>query len=259
MGPQTDSHRRFVGYDNVWAIDSDGWSHQVWGSVAIDARLPRVDLFGSVTVSQTEDNWVGASVGHPEAARDPRLGADVSDWTSGTSDFDIPVRAVAAATMNPTSSVRLTASYRFRSGRPFTPGFRVGTDANGDGSSWNDPAHIPDAQTLGALGESWSCLSDQAGQFASRNSCRGPSVQRIDAQVAFSLPSERATLLVEALNVLDQGEELVDGALWLLDGSPTASGAGAVQVPYVLNPSFGQSLRSLGIGRLFRVGVRVDF
>lgn len=259
MGPRIGSNRRFIAYDNVWAIDSDGWSHHVWGTLAMDARLPSVDMFGSLTLSQTEDNWLGAAVAHPEAGRDPRLGSNVVDWTAGTSDFDVPLRAVASATIHPASSLQLTATYRFHSGRPFTPGFREGVDANGDGSWLNDPAHVPDAQTLGDLGRSWSCLMDQSGQFAARNSCRGPSVQRIDAQAAFSLPFEHATLVVEALNLLDQGEEMVDGALWLLDGTPAFSGASTVQVPYVINPAFGQPLRRLGIGRLFRVGVQVDF
>ncbi|NNM34438.1 MAG: hypothetical protein HKO53_15275 [Gemmatimonadetes bacterium] len=74
-----------------------------------------------------------------------------------------------------------------------------------------------------------------------------------------SLPFNQTTLLLEALNLLDQGEQLVDGALWLLDGDPAVGGAGLVQIPYVLNPDFGQPVRDLGIGRLFRLGVRVGF
>ena len=258
MGPALRSNRRFLGYDNVWAIDSDGWSHHVWGTASIDAQLSSVELFGSLTVSQTEDNWLGAGAAHPEAGRDPRLGAASLDWTTGTSDLDFPIRGLTAITLKPVESLDLTASYRFRSGRPFTPSFRAGVDANGDGSGLNDPAHIPDAQALGSLAQAWPCLLDQVGQFAGRNSCRGSSIHRLDVQATVGLPVRGATLLFEALNVMDQGEELLDGALWLLDGDPQSTGPGFVQVPYVLNPSFGQPVRQLGIGRVFRVGVRVD-
>ncbi|NNF26151.1 MAG: TonB-dependent receptor [Gemmatimonadetes bacterium] len=259
MGPEFGSNRRFLGYESVWMIDSDGWSHHVWGTIAMDARLPRLDIFGSLTLSQTEDNWLGAGAAHPEAARDPRLGPAVLDWSGGTSDVDVPIRAALSASVKPGGAMELTATYRFRSGRPFTPGFPRGVDANGDGSGLNDPAFVPEGQTLGALGQEWPCLADQAGAFAARNSCRGPSVQRLDGLLEISLPFNQTTLLLEALNLLDQGEQLVDGALWLLDGDPAVGGAGLVQIPYVLNPDFGQPVRDLGIGRLFRLGVRVGF
>ena len=218
-----------------------------------------MDVFAAVTVSQTKDNWPGSASAHPEAGRDPGLGPDVVDWTSGISDLDVPVRGVASGTVDLTPWLQATTSYRFRSGRPFTPGFRAGFDANGDGSGFNDPAHVPDAQTLGSIGQEWPCLTEQSGQFAARNSCRGPAVHQFDVQAAFDIPVEGATLTFEALNVLDGGEELLDGALWLLDGPVPANTSGQVQIPYVINPDFGQPLRRLGIGRVFRVGVRIDF
>jgi hypothetical protein len=159
--------------------------------------------------------------------------------------------------------VRVAAFYRYRSGRPFTPGLRDGVDANADGSARNDPAFVDG--TLPGMADllaAWSCLAEQNGRFVERNSCRAPGVHTLDARLAV-FPSLRVpvSLVVDALNVLDADPADVDRALYLLD--PVAPlvvdpASGAVAVPLLVNPQFGEPVRRWAEGRRVRVGLRVE-
>ncbi|NJD20055.1 MAG: hypothetical protein FIA95_12340 [Gemmatimonadetes bacterium] len=178
VSPAVASNRRFDGFDAVWALDPDGWS-RYWGvTLGLGYSDERSDVWAAYTRSETRDNWVGAAIGLADAELDPRLpGEEGRTWSEGISDFDAPHRLVLGARarfeLGGGSGV-VSAMYSRRSGRPFTPRYRVGVDANGDGSFRNDVAFVPAAGDLAELLDAWPCLADQAGAFAVRNSCRGP-------------------------------------------------------------------------------------
>ena len=136
-------------------------------------------------------------------------------------------------------------------------------DANGDGSDRNDVAFVPDADQLGALANDWKCLSDQAGGFASRNSCRGPAVHSVNARlhVTFArVGGRRASLVLDGFNLVESSEGLVDNALHLIDptGSITTSPDGAtVTLPTEVNQGFGTVIYPSTRGRMLRIGVRI--
>src|SRR5690606_15009941 len=96
-----------------------------WGvSVALEHRASgTLGLFGRYTFSRTNDNWLGAYGGGPEAEISPfPRGSSAGEWADGRSDFDVPHRLALGAELE-LGRLRLAGVYRFRSGDPFTPGF----------------------------------------------------------------------------------------------------------------------------------------
>jgi hypothetical protein len=262
------TNRRFVDFDQVTAINLDGWSRYAGLLLGFQHHSPGgLDLFGSYTYSRTEDNWVPASGTElvlPTAAPVP----DGGDWLEGRSAYDVPHRlTLGAETAVPgLSALRLGLLYRYRSGRPFTPGFRAGVDANGDGVPGNDPAPL-DA-TIPGLSEqiaAWSCLGGQSGGLAERNSCRTDGVQTLDARLSLRflrLGGVSARLVLDGLNLLADGDEVPDRALLLVDPAGSLStdpATGVTTVPLVANPHFGQPLGTLGGGRVLRVGLQLSY
>lgn len=257
--------RRFLRFGSVWALDPDGWSEHRALSAGLDYRSDLLDLHGSVTRSETIDNWIGASQGSPDAELSPRLPALVEGWDEARSDFDVPTRATASAVLRVPAlpGTSLSATWRYSSGRPFTPGYRRGVDANGDGSFENDVPFVPQPEALGALYEEWKCLRDQAGGFAIRNSCRGPARQEIDVRLRVGLGrvvGQQATLFVDALDLIESEDGLIDRALLLVDpDAPLVTEAGGTQVtvPLEINQGFGSVLLPTSRGRMLRIGMRI--
>jgi hypothetical protein len=253
----SDAHR-FTGFNEVWALDPDGWS-EYWGVTAgIEYATGPTILYASYTRSATKDNWLGGSEGLVDRRLPPGL-ADDDDWADGTSDFDVPDRIVAAASTS-VSMVTLSAVYRYRSGLPFTPRYRAGVDANGDGSFRNDVPFV-DGAILGAIPDLPSCVTSQLDVFAERNSCRGPSAHALDVRLRFRLSQlggRDVSLVVDGLNLVETEEGLVDDALLLVDPSGTiSSSGGVVTIPVTGNADFGSLLYSTSRGRMLRVGLRI--
>jgi hypothetical protein len=267
VGVAPGSNRRFDQFDLVSSLDADGFS-DYWG---ITARLERrvgsgLRLFASYTYSQTNDNWLSGLGGEPQFQLTPfpdSLGG--SDWARGRSDFDVPHRFTFGTELG-SGPIRLAAFYRGQSGVPFTPGFRIGQDMNGDGSYRNDPAYVDD-QVSGVtdLLSQWDCLRSQIGRFAERNACRGPWISTVDLRLTLStirLGSHPLEVVVDALNLLDSDIAEPDHAVYLLDPSGTVSrnpATGVVTVPLVVNPDFGKPVTRYSSGRVFRLGVHVNY
>jgi len=261
--PDPGSNRRFSGFDDVWAIDTDGWSTYKGVTVGVEHRGPSLDVFASYTHSGTRDNWVGAAAGVPEAQLPPGLPV-VGDWTEGTSDFDVPDRLVAGLTLGvgPERAVAATGIVRYESGLPFTPGYRPGVDINGDGSPLNDVAWVPAGGDISGLLSEWPCLADQGDSFATRNSCRGPARTGLDVQVRARLThlgSRTLEVVVDAFGLIESEQGLRDAALLLVDPSAsiTTTPDGTVTVPVRVNPDFGKVIVPTGRGRMLRVGLRI--
>jgi hypothetical protein len=256
------SNRRFGGFDAAHVLEATGYS-SFWGVTAGLERVREegVSLGLSYTYSKTTDNVPGFASTRISPFPDGLAG---EDWSEGTSDLDIPHRLMVAADWAASSAVRLGVVYRLRSGTPFTPGVRGGVDANGDGDWNNDPAFI-DATLAGMpeVLEEWSCLQDDVGTFASRNSCRSELVHRLDVRVALRLGQltiGRLDLLLEGLNVTAGVRGPVDRALFSVDPTGALSTnplTGVTTVPYVVNPNFGKIFSDRSTGVLWRVGVRV--
>lgn len=255
-----DDGRRFAAFQEVWALDSDGWSESRAATAGLEYSSDVASLYAAYTRSRTEDNWLGAAGPYQDLSLSPQL-PDGDDWSQGTSDFDVPNRLVVAGSAT-VSRATLSVVYRLRSGAPFTPGYRAGVDANGDGSARNDVAFVDPALPTD-LTDAWDCLADQSGAFAERNSCRGPAVHGLDVRLAVTLGrvmGREARLVLDAFNLVESELGVVDHALYLVDssGSITTSPDGStVTVPVIPNPDFGALLNTTGRGRMLRVGIRI--
>ncbi len=258
------SNRRFPSFDRVWALDPSGYSDYYGVTVALErVRDQGLSLFMSYTYSRTTDNVPGLAGSVPEAQLSPFPSAFGSnDWRNGRSDLDVPHRATLGAELA-VGPVRVAALVSYRSGLPFTPGFRPGVDANGDGAAGNDPAFVSDtvAGAASVLGQ-WACLRAQIGQFAARNSCRGPAVTSVDARFAlklFDLSGSPVEVIVDGVNLVATNTGIVDQALYLVDATKTlttsASGS-VVTVPLVANPRFGKLLYKYSPAAGVRAGLR---
>ena len=257
------SNQRFVEFGHVWALDPDGWSEYRGLTAFAELQATEsLELFGSYTLSETEDNLIGAASGQAAGQVDPNLSTD-SDWATALSDFDARHRAAAGAILEVPvlGGLELTGTYRFRSGYPYTPGFVPGLDANGDGFSWNDVAHAAGAELqLDQEG----CDATTVGAFLGRNSCRGPAEHQLDLRFSLSLPGSsgaRVRLVLEGFNLLESDVGRIDRALFTTDAAQpiTVDGvSGTFNVPYALNPGFGSIVESTTMGRIIRVGARIS-
>ena len=186
-------------------------------------------------------------------------------WDESRSDVDIPHRAAVTLEYRGGGRYPLTlaARGRWRSGLPFTPGFRQGVDVNGDLSGGNDPVQASDVP--GSAGEFATCDGGIVGGFAERNSCRDKSVGSVDLRLAFQLPVKPGgagvALTVDAFNVVASTTGLVDHAAILIDPTKTLTTDlnGTVTLPFVANPRFGTLLSRRGEPRLVRFGLRVEY
>lgn len=252
--------RRFPAFGEVRALDPDGWSEYQGVTFSLEHSASDHWVYAAYTRSKTTDNWVGASRGSPDAELLPLLPGS-SDWSDATSDFDVPNRATAAASAS-IGFATVSAAYHYRSGLPFTPRYRAGVDANGDGSIRNDVAFV-DASTVDPLLSDWACLKDQVGGFAVRNSCRAPAGQSVDVRLRLGLGrigGHEASLVVDGFNLIESKDGLVDDALVLVDpaGSIATSADGStVTVPVSVNPDFGRVLYPSSRGRIVRIGLRL--
>ena len=260
------SNRQFGAFDQVWALDPTGFS-DYWGVTISAERLREqgLSVWVSYTYSHTTDNLPGLAGSVPETQMAPPLttGIGATDWRDGRSDLDVPHRALVGVEWS-TGAVTLAGLLRYQSGLPFTPGFRDGVDVNGDGAAGNDPAFVSDTVSGAKSVVGQSCLKSQVGQFASRNSCRGPAVTGVDARLVISLSGlVRAplSLVVDGFNLVSTNTGVIDRALYLVDPTRalTTSGAGVVTVPLVANPHFGKVLARTTPGATVQAGLRLNF
>jgi hypothetical protein len=260
------SNRRFESFDEVAGITAEAWSEH-WGVTAgLEHDAGRgLAGFARYTWGRTTDNWFGAREGGWTVPA-PRGLDDDERWVEGTSDFDVPHRAVLGISYAAPLGVQLAGLYRLQSGMPFTPGFRAGVDASGDGSHRNDPAFIdPALPGMAELMSAWPCLQAGAGAFAPRNACRGAMSHALDLSATvrvLRLGAAGAALVVEVFDVLDRGSPVPDAALYLVDPAAALErdlAARTIAVPLLVNPDFGNDAPWPRTGRRVRLGFSLNW
>ncbi|HET9275522.1 MAG TPA: hypothetical protein VFN96_05565, partial [Gemmatimonadales bacterium] len=227
LSAEPGSNRRFTPFDLVSGFVTTGFSDHYEVTASAERRISSgLALIGSYTFSRTRDNRVGLLAPDPMDQLSPFPETlNGVDWDEGRSDLDIPHRVAATLEYRTRGAtpVILNARWRWRSGLPFTPGFRAGVDPNADGGGNNDPAFldagIADLATY--YGQA-SCTQSVSNQFAERNSCREQAVHGLDLGVRLTLPvavgeGRRLSLEVDALNVAASTTGVIDRALVLVD------------------------------------------
>jgi hypothetical protein len=259
------SNSRFRGFELVSGLAPTGFADYYEVTALLERRVAAgLSVAASYTLSSARDNVLGSLAMDPADQLDPfPESLDGQDWSEGTSDYDIPHRVAIMAEYRTAgrTPIGLGIRWRYRSGLPFTPGFRPGVDVNGDGSGGNDPAYLTaEAQTLLAAGRCTAALNS----FAPRNSCREDAAYGLDLTVSVGLSvggGQRLALVLDAFNVVSSAVGLVDRALWLVDrnGTLTTDSQGRVALPLVPNPDFGNLLSRRNDPRLVRVGLRLEY
>jgi len=265
-------NRRVAGYDLVSGLASTGYSDHYQAGVALTREAATgLSFTASYLWSRTRDNWLQSRTGDPADEISPFVQDKApggGNWSEGTSDFDIPHRAMLYGSWTTASRAPLTVGmrYRFRSGLPYTPGFRPGVDANADGAGGNDPAFVDRAiPGLSSVISDHSCLEDQVGQLAERNSCRESANHALDLSASIGLPVRafggRLTVQVDVFNLVSTETGMVDRALVLVDpnGAVADDGLGNLTLPLVGNRHFGKLLSQRTEPRMLRVGLRLGY
>ncbi len=253
--PGTD--RRFAGLDQVWALSASAHSDYYGATVALRGQVRAADLLASYTYSTARDNWPSGWTAPASALAVPGGSGTAPD---APADFDVPHRLVLGVGLRGPLGTHLAALYRYRSGLPFTPGFAAGIDANADGTAGNDPAYIdPALAGMSALKGRWSCLAAEQGHFAARNSCRAPGVQSLDLRAAldlFRFGQGQVQATLDGLDLVQSDTGILDRALLQLDPASTLVGN---RLPLAVNPRFGTIIGRQAPGRIFRVGLSLNW
>ncbi len=272
IGVRPGSDRRFDGFDQVRAIESDGWSR--WLGVTLSARHEtpgRLAVGASYTRSETVDTTPMSPWGDPLLVR-ARSGADVPDprWLEGPSDFHRPDNLRLEGQLHGPAGIGLVLGGVFvlESGAPFTPTVRdLLGGTSGLGRMADEPISIPAdlVAEVASLESNWPCLRDLRDGERRRNACRTAAVQRLDLRLGLDLPLGMGaswTLQFDARDLLEGTRGIPDSALFLIDGTQSFSVdpvSGAADLPFVVNPDFGRNRDAPIPGRSFRIGATVRF
>jgi hypothetical protein len=271
LAAEIGSNRRFQGFDAVTAVDPTGYSDYTGVTASLERSVERgLALWASYTWSRTRDNWYGARDADPARRLLPPADSTGEDWADGRSDFDVPHRVALAAELRLTGSpsLRLGLIWRWRSGLPYTPGFRDGVDVNGDGVAGNDPAFVTDSlpgDTTGSAAAAVAanpCLRRMVGRIADRNACREPSAGSLSLRAALGLfrsGGRPVELLVDVFDLIAPDVAPVDRALYLVDrAAPLTTTGSVVTIPLVINPGFGRRIGSRALPVSLRAGLRMS-
>jgi hypothetical protein len=265
------TNRRFRTFDLVSVLDPTGFSDHYEATVALSRPVAsHLSFSAEYTYARTRDNLVGALEPDPADRLSPFPGGiDGQDWDTGRSDLDIPHRAAVLLEVSSggSRSLSLAVRGRYRSGLPFTPGFRSGVDVNGDLGGNNDPAPATSVVNPAGPGVHASCEGTSTAGFAARNSCRESGVGSLDLGISVPIPvgsgrGGQLRLTLDVFNLVASTSGVVDRAALLVDPAGTLSanpGTGAIRVPLVANPAFGTLLRRTGEPRQVRLGLRVEY
>ncbi len=190
-------NRASSNFDNVLEHTSNAESRTYQLSIGLEQRGGWYSWQAGYTYSNSKDNASysccissTAQFETPTAAGPNDLGGpgDEDTGTWGWSDFSRPHTVVLSGLANLSGGFSVSGIWRTTSGRPWTP--IIDGDANGDSGSDNDRVFISntlvfddptvDIPLLDSLISAHSCLAEQVGRIARRNSCRNSMYTQLD-------------------------------------------------------------------------------
>ena len=272
-------------YGHIFEVASNLESSTAQITASVSGLLPpRLSFQTSYTLMRARDQSSFSCCNPAQGFSSPTTGENPNRLEWGTSNLDRRhiITAILGYNVNRWADVTLIG--RLSSGQPFTP--MVGGDVNGDGVR-NDRAFIfapgatPDTAIAnsmerlmaGAPARVRSCLADQVGRIAERNSCRGEWYQSLDARVnvrpGTSELARRINVSLDFSNVLAGLDQLFHDSDALHGWGQMARPDGTLLYPrgfdpstnsfrYVVNEQFGQSrTQRFGFGQPFQVQLQV--
>jgi hypothetical protein len=138
-------------------------------------------------------------------------------------------------------------------------GFPETNRSSYQGIPGNEPVFVP-REGLVEAGIDAACVLDDGDGFASRNACRRDALHHLDVglQVGlFRLGGSVLSLEVDALNLANARDAVIDPTLLLVDPDRGLSPDGTATSPTVLPAEgFGGVIHDLQDGRMVRIGLR---
>jgi hypothetical protein len=275
------SSRLHSQYGGVYDVYSDlkSRSHQFTASAQGFLLNRKLTLNTNYTLGFSRDQGSG-SFASATTAGDPNK----TEWSTSSQDTRHTINLQASYAFTPEFEFSLNT--QMRSGSPFTP--IVNSDINGDGAR-NDrafvfnPASIADTAISNGMTRLLSnapdrvvsCLEEQLGSIADRNSCRNTWSESVSfrASIRPNLPTlqRRMTISIDGSNVLTGLDQLFNGASNMKGwGSGQRGDATLLEVRgfnpttrsfiYTVNEGFGQTRRgpnSLRQGFSMTISARV--
>ncbi len=181
------------------------------------------------TYSHTEDLFSLTSSIASSNYRFTTLDGTIANRNLRTSAFDIPHKITASGTMDVKWGVQLSLIFVGQSGAPYT--YVVSNDINGDGFGGNDPVYVPRGRadismdgngsgstqtgfgtpgsqdtafnTLDAYIDGEDCLKEHRGTLLTRNSCRNPWMNFLNARLAKVFETVRGQSFEVSLDVFN--------------------------------------------------------
>lgn len=215
------SSRAHPEFGGVYDVTSDrkSASHQLTGSAQGFLLNRKLTLSTNYTLSFSRDQASG-SFGQATTDGNP----NESEWAVSSNDRRHSLNLQAAYAFTP--EFEFSLSGQASSGSPFTP--IVNSDINGDGARNDrafvfDPSAIADSSIANGMtrllanapGRVVSCLEEQRGGIADRNSCRNSWTQSLSfrASIRPNLPTlqRRMTISIDGANVLTGLDQLFNG------------------------------------------------
>jgi hypothetical protein len=220
-GATANSRNTVNTFDRVYYNVSDGEAEAYDVTISVDQRI------GSRLNFSANYGWVHAydnssfscctsneGFGTETTASNPNRIGDFGDedlgW--GISRFERRHTFASNFLWRAPYGILLSGIWRSQSGLPYTP--TVDGDINGDGQSFNDRAQVggvqlntaADTDKLNTLLSRHSCLQEQQGQIAARNSCRGPWFHSLNMRLSKEINTvrgQRVEILADVFNVLN--------------------------------------------------------
>ena len=216
------SSRMHSEFGNVYDVIADRKStaHQLTANLNGLLMERKLTLSSNYTLGFSRDQGSG-SFSQATTALNP----NEAEWGTSSNDRRHVLNLNASYAFTP--EIELSLNGRIQSGSPYTP--MVNQDINGDGAR-NDRAFIFDPSMMAdtaiangmsrllsnAPGRVTSCLEDQLGGIADRNSCRNSWEQTLDFRLNLrpNLPTlqRRMTISLDGRNALTGLDQLVNGS-----------------------------------------------
>ena len=272
-------------FGHIFELDSNLESSTTQITAAVSGMLPpRFTFQTSYTLMHARDQSSFSCCNPVQGFSSPTTAENpnVVEW--GTSNLDRRHVITAIVGYNVNRYADFTLIGRITSGQRFTP--MVGGDVNGDGVR-NDRAFIfgngatADTAVVNSMARLLnaapdrvrSCLQEQVGRIADRNSCRGEWYQSLDARLNIrpgtSEMARRVNISLDFSNVLAGVDRLFNGEDGLKGWGQMARPDATLLYPrgfnpetrtfrYVVNEQFGQSrTQRFGFGQPFQVQLQV--
>lgn len=271
---------------NQVALQGSGGSGKSFQGIAtLNGRMHGATLYAAYTYNHTRDNGsTSCCIAIFDMFNSTRTFGNPNNFSTqwGPASYSRTHTLVVSPSYEAPYGIIVSGIYRGYTGLPYTPIY--GADINGDKAT-NDRLYVPttaetatysfaagsDAATLDRMIAGNDCLRSHRGQVISRNSCRNPWTNVLDARLSKKFTTygkQGLEVVADFFNVLnglnkDWGKrnEVSFGNQALLTPTAFSTASGAPKFTYRVNTAFGQATPESFLTNQFQMqlGLRYAF